>query len=184
LLGSTFFDSVSGAPAWTRLVQGLDIPEVLTATLGLLVVITAVAASFVAATLLAGRIGQQGRQPVPGLLAHSVIPIIVGYVAAHYFSLLLFEGQRAVILLSNPLDTGADLFGAAGAAVDYGVVSVTTLVLVQVVAVVAGHVLAVVSAHDRAVALLPLTQAVVGQLPLMALMALYTIGGLTLLFAT
>ena len=52
------------------------------------------------------------------------------------------------------------------------------------VAVVAGHVLAVVSAHDRAVALFPLTQAVVGQLPLMALMALYTIGGLTLLFAT
>ncbi|MDQ3987701.1 MAG: hypothetical protein M3291_00600 [Actinomycetota bacterium] len=184
LLGSTFFDSVSGAPAWARLVQGLDIPEVLSATLGLLVVCAAVAASFVGATLLAGRIGQQGRQPVPGLLAHSVIPIIVGYVVAHYFSLLLFEGQRAVILLSDPLDTGANLLGAAGAAVDYGLVSVTAIALVQVVAVVAGHVLAVVSAHDRAVALFPLTQAVVGQLPLMALMALYTIGGLTLLFAT
>jgi hypothetical protein len=68
--------------------------------------------------------------------------------------------------------------------VDYGLVTVTTIALVQVVAVVAGHVLAVVSAHDRAVALFPLTQAVVGQLPLMAMMALYTIGGLTLLFAT
>jgi len=184
LLGSTFFDSVSGAPAWTRLAQGLDIPVVLTATLGLLVVIAAVAASFVVATLLAGQIGQQGRQPIPGLLAHSVIPIIVGYVVAHYFSLLLFEGQRAAILLSDPLDTGANLLGTAGAAVDYGLVSVTAIALVQVVAVVAGHVLAVVSAHDRAVALFPLTQAVVGQLPLMALMALYTIGGLTLLFAT
>ena len=183
LLGSTFFDSVSGAPAWTRLVQGLDVPEVLTSTLGLLVVIAAVAASFVLATLLAGQIGQQGRQSVPGLLAHSVIPIIVGYVVAHYFSLLLFEGQRAVILLSDPLGTGANLLGAAGAAVDYGLVTVTTIALVQVVAVVAGHVLAVVSAHDRAVALFPLAQAVVGQLPLMALMALYTIGGLTLLFA-
>ena len=107
-----------------------------------------------------------------------------GYVVAHYFSLLLFEGQRAVILLSDPLDTGANLLGAAGAAVDYGLVTVTTIALIQVVAVVAGHVLAVVSAHDRAVALFPLTQAVVGQLPLMAMMALYTIGGLTLLFAT
>ena len=184
LLGSTFFDSISGTPAWIRTTQGMDIPEVLTSTLGLLVVIAAVAAGFVVATLLAGRIGQQGRQPVPGLLAHSVIPIIVGYVVAHYFSLLLFEGQRAVILLSDPLDTGANLLGAAGAAVDYGMVTVTTIALVQVVAVVAGHVLAVVSAHDRAVALFPLTQAVVGQLPLMAMMALYTIGGLTLLFAT
>ncbi len=107
----------------------------------------------------------------------------MGYVVAHYFSLLLFEGQRAVILLSDPLGTGANLLGAAGAAVDYGLVTVTTIALVQVVAVVAGHVLAVVSAHDRAVALFPLAQAVVGQLPLMALMALYTIGGLTLLFA-
>lgn len=184
LLGSTFFDSVSGAPTWTQFVAGLNIPEALSSTLGLLVVIVAVAVGFVAATLLAGRIGQQDRRPVPGLLAHSVIPIIVGYVVAHYFSLLLFEGQRAVILLSDPLDTGANLFGAAGVAVDYGLVTVTAIALVQVVAVIAGHVLAVVSAHDRAVALFPLTQAVAGQLPLMGLMALYTIGGLALLFAT
>lgn len=183
LLGSTFFDSVSSSPAWARLVQGTDIPAALTSTLGLLVVIAVVAVSFVAATLLAGRIGRQDRRPVPGLLAHSVIPIIVGYVVAHYFSLLLFEGQRAVILLSDPLGTGANLLGAADAGVDYGLVTVTTIALVQVVAVVVGHVLAVVSAHDRAVALFPLTQAVVGQLPLMALMALYTIGGLALLFA-
>ncbi|MPZ64793.1 MAG: hypothetical protein GEU83_04500 [Pseudonocardiaceae bacterium] len=142
LLGSTFFDSVSGSPTWTQLAQGLDISESLTSTVGLLVVIAVVAVSFVGATLLAGQIGQQDRRPVPGLLAHSVIPIIVGYVVAHYFSLLLFEGQRAVILLSDPLGTGANLLGAAGAAVDYGLVTVTTIALVQVVAVVAGHVLA------------------------------------------
>lgn len=184
LLGSTFFDSLSGAPAWARLVQALDVPAALTATLGLLAVIAVVAVSFVVATVLAGRIGRQGRQPVPGLLAHSVVPIVVGYVLAHYFGLLVFEGQRAVILLSDPLDTGANLLGATGAAVDYTLVTTATIALVQVIAVVAGHVVAVVSAHDRAVALFPLTQAVVGQLPLMALMALYTIGGLTLLFAT
>lgn len=183
LLGSTFFDSVSASPTWTQLAQGLDIPEALTSTVGLLAVIAVVAVSFVTATLLAGRIGQQDRRPVPGLLAHSVIPIIVGYVVAHYFALLLFEGQRAVILLSDPLGTGANLLGAAGAAVDYGLVGATTIALVQVIAVVAGHVLAVISAHDRAVALFPLTQAVNGQLPLMGLMALYTIGGLALLFA-
>lgn len=184
LLGSTFFDSVSGSAAWIRLVRNLGLPEVLAATLGLALVIAAVAVSYVAATRLAGRIGERGGRPVPGLLAHSVIAIIVGYLVAHYFSLLVFAGQRAMILLSDPLGTGADLLGITGAAVDYRVVGVTTIAIVQVVAVVAGHVLAVVSAHDRAVALFPLTQAVTGQLPLMALMALYTIGGLALLFAT
>ncbi len=184
LLGSTFFDSVSGSPAWIRVVQQPGIPAVLISTLGLLAVIVVVGVSFVVATRLAGRVGRVGGQPVPGLLAHSVIPIIVGYVVAHYFSFVLVEGQRAVILLSDPLDTGANLLGAADATVNQFLVTVTGVALVQVVAVVGGHVLAVVSAHDRAVALFPLTQAIVGQLPLMALMALYTIGGLALLFAT
>jgi hypothetical protein len=46
-----------------------------------------------------------------------------------------------------------------------------------------GHVLGVVLAHDRAVALLPRNRAIVGQLPMLALMVTYTVVGLTLLFA-
>lgn len=179
LLGSTFFDSVSGSAEWTRLTRALALPGPLTATLGLLLMITLVGLTFVGATVLAGRIGQQGRRAVPGLLAHTVIPIVVGYVIAHYFSLLVFEGQRAVALLSPVAAGGAELSGA----INYGLITATAIALVQVIAVVVAHVLAVISAHDRSVALFPRSDVVIGQLPLMVLMVGYTVGGLTLLFA-
>ena len=53
----------------------------------------------------------------------------------------------------------------------------------QVSAVVLGHIIGVVLAHDRAVALFPRKAAVVGQLPLLALMVAYTVAGLLLLFS-
>lgn len=179
LLGSTFFDSISGSADWRRVIQGLPVPATLISTTGLLLMIALVAVTFVGATLLAGRVGHHGRKPVPGLLAHTVIPIVVGYVIAHYFSLLLFQGQQAITMLSNPLGTRAEVSGA----VNYGLITATGIALIQVIAVVIGHILAVISAHDRSVALFPRTDAVVGQLPLMVLMVGYTVGGLTLLFA-
>jgi hypothetical protein len=54
---------------------------------------------------------------------------------------------------------------------------------VQVVAIVAGHVIGVFAAHDRAVRILPPRQAIIGQLPMMAVMIAYTFAGLTLLFS-
>ncbi|MQA12690.1 MAG: hypothetical protein GEV09_00535 [Pseudonocardiaceae bacterium] len=179
LLGSTFFDSVSGAPAWLRLAAQLPVPATVTSTLGLLAVIAIVATTFIGATVLAGQVGNRSPRSVPGLLAHSVIPIVVGYVIAHYFSFLLFQGQRAFTTLSAPLGGGIDPAGG----VYYGLISATAIAVVQVVAVVGGHILAVVSAHDRSVALFPRARALVGQLPLMVLMVGYTVGGLTLLFA-
>jgi hypothetical protein len=59
----------------------------------------------------------------------------------------------------------------------------TLVATVQVCAIVLGHVIGVVLAHDRAVRLLPRRHAVLGQLPLLALMVVYTCGGLLLLFA-
>ena len=47
-----------------------------------------------------------------------------------------------------------------------------------------GHVLGVVLAHERAVTLFPRRAAVVGQLPLLVLMVVYTCGGLYLLFSS
>ncbi|MGH3989657.1 MAG: hypothetical protein ACRDTZ_20460, partial [Pseudonocardiaceae bacterium] len=121
LLGSTFFDSISGSADWTRTVQSLPVPATLISTAGLLAMIAIVAITFLGATLLAGRVGNRGRKPVPGLLAHTVIPIVVGYVIAHYFSLLLFQGQQAIVLLSDPVGTSAEISGA----VNYGLITAT-----------------------------------------------------------
>jgi hypothetical protein len=57
------------------------------------------------------------------------------------------------------------------------------LATVKVLGVVLGHVLGVVAAHDRAVALLPRRHQLTGQLPLLVVMVVFTVGGLYLLFA-
>jgi hypothetical protein len=111
-----------------------------------------------------------------------VIPIALGYTVAHYFSLLILDGQTTWILASNPFGrAGVNLFGTYGNVVDLSAVSATAIALVQVGAIIAGHVLGVTLAHERA--LLSARRARASdQLPLVLVMVLFTFGGLGLLF--
>lgn len=183
LVGSTAFDGFSRSSFWTRLVQNSVLPETTWATAGLVAVILVVAACYTVAARLGGTFSATDRGRLPGTFAHAVVPIAVGYLVAHYFSLFVFGGQLTFSLASDPLVTGDDLFGTRGNGIDYSVVSATQIALVQVLAVVAGHLFGVVAAHDRAVRLFPRTHAVAGQLPMLVLMVGFTIGGLTLLLA-
>lgn len=96
--------------------------------------------------------------------------ITLAYAVAHYFSLLVFEGQRLLALASDPVNSGWNLFGTADWTVDYAAVSPTTIAWVQVGAIVVGHLAGVVLAHDRAVALFHGKTATRSQLPLLAAM--------------
>lgn len=183
LLGSTAYDSFSESPFWIRTAQSSSLDEALLGTIGLLGTIVLVAALYTAAVRIAGAAGSFGPAELPRAFAHSLVPIAVGYLIAHYFSLLVFEGQRTLILASDPFDSGANLFGTAELSVDFALVSATVIATIQVIAVVTGHVLGVVAAHDRAVRLFPPRVATIGQLPLLVLMIVYTVGGLSLLFA-
>jgi hypothetical protein len=188
LFGSTAFDGASASTTWVVHAQSGPLSPDTANALGLLATVVLVGLSFTAALRLAGRISGAavpgGRGTLPGRFAHSLVPIAVGYVIAHYFSYLVFNGQQTFILASDPLGTGANLFGTATDHVDYTLISVTLIALVQVFGVVIGHVLGTVAAHDRAVRLFPRGVAVLGQLPLLVLMVGYTIGGLLLLFSS
>jgi hypothetical protein len=85
--------------------------------------------------------------------AHSLVPIALAYVAAHYFTLLLFQGQGLFYLVSDPLGNGSDIFGTADTQIDYTLVGADATWYWQVVFVVVGHVCALMLAHDRALAL-------------------------------
>lgn len=175
LLGSTAYDGFSNSPFWVRTTVSSDLQPEYLGTLGLLGFVVLAFVTFWVFTALSGA--------RPTTFVHSIIPIAVGYVVAHYFSLFIFEGQRALILASDPLVDGSNWFGTAERGVDFGVVSATTIAVVQVVAIVVGHVIGVVAAHDRAVRIFPASRAVASQLPLLVLMICYTLGGLLLLFA-
>nr|WP_037881026.1 hypothetical protein [Streptomyces sp. NRRL S-378] len=170
LLGSTAYDGFSDNPSWINTLQTSPLGRTPTATLGLLGSVALVATLYclcAAATRLVSG-------PHPGPLtafAHSLVPIALGYLIAHYFSLLVVEGPRTVsmALRTDNAPEPAPPLGPGG------------LAALQVIAVVTGHVLGVVAAHDRSVRLFPPAKAVAGQLPLLTLMIIYTIGGLSLL---
>ncbi|MFC4534643.1 hypothetical protein [Sphaerisporangium dianthi] len=183
LLGSTMYDSVSNAPFWVRYVQESSVPAPVLGTAALAAVIAVVLAAYLAATALAGGWGGAARGTMAGELAHSIVPIAVGYLVAHYFTLLLLEGQRTIALLSDPLVTGADWLGTAGWKVGAAGTSPAGIAMLQVTVIVVGHIMGTVLAHDRALTLFPHRTAVRGQIPLLALMVVYTVTGLILLFA-
>lgn len=116
--------------------------------------------------------------------AHTLIPIGFAYAFAHYFTLILFEGQLLISTMSDPLGRGWDLFGTAERPVSYALLGSGTWVwYVQVAVIVLGHVAGVVLAHDRALADFAGPRAIRSQYAMLALMIALTGLGLTLLAA-
>ena len=191
LLGSTAFDSFSSSPTWRgfadRLTRAFGLSPTLSSsvlrTLGLIVFISVVAVTFSLAARTTGGVDRAQRRALPGQLAHSLIPIVVGYTFAHYLSYLVERGQQAVFALADPFGRGWNLLGLAHLHVAY-VLSVHPPVLagIKVGCVVTGHILAVVAAHDKALRLLPAGHQLTGQLTMMLVMVGYTFTGLYLLF--
>ena len=184
LFGSTAFDSFRESTPWLRFVQSADVSRVWPDTAALLGFSLGVGAILYIATVATGTTAETPRRLLPNLFAHSVVPIIVGYVIAHYLTYFVEYGQTTVVQLSDPLSRGDDLLGTADLQVSYWLsMHPTFLATTKVVAVVCGHVLGVVAAHDRAIRLLPARHQLTGQLPLLVAMVGFTAGGLYLLFA-
>ncbi|MGE0215522.1 hypothetical protein [Mycolicibacterium sp.] len=182
LLGSTAFDSFSALPRWRGWVEAQPYPTLIR-TVGLLVFAAVVAATFWSAARATGGVDRQDRRRLPGRLAHSLIPIVLGYVFAHYLTYLVERGQQTVIRLADPLDRGWNVLGVADAEVSYLLSTHPGLLAtLKVGFVVAGHIGGVVAAHDRALALLPGPHRLTGQLAMMLVMVGYTFTGLYLLF--
>jgi hypothetical protein len=187
LLGSTAFDGFSAMPQWRNFVDahagsvlfgGAGIRSV-----GLLVFAAVVGATFWSAARTTGGVTRQERRRLPGAMAHSLIPIVIGYVFAHYLTYLLERGQQAVIALADPLGRGWNLLGLGDAQVSYVLtLHPSVLATLKVCFVVAGHIAGVIAAHDRALWLLPKGHQVTGQLAMMLVMVGYTFTGLYLLF--
>ena len=181
-LGSTSFDGLSRTRFWIDLTRNLDsTQQALLATVGLIWAVSVVTLAFMGAMRITGRLHRRRHPELAAAFVHSLVPIAFAYALAHYFSLLVFEGQSAIALASDPLGRGWDLFGTAGNAVDFTAVSTTTIAYVQASGIVAGHVAGVVVAHDRALAVFSSREATRSQYPLLAAMVVFTVGGLALL---
>ena len=192
MLGSVGFDGLSRTTMWQDLraeVEGpfvLDRPGVadLLGTVlglaGLVGCIALVCGAYLLAVRSARRVAGEGRSLVADFLP-SLVPIALVYAVAHYFTLLLVQGQFALPLASDPFGYGWDVLGLAGYEPDLAPLSPNTVWYVQVGALVAGHAAGLAIAHDRAVSILPVRAALRSQYAMLALMVLYTVGGMWLL---
>jgi hypothetical protein len=171
MIGSVTFDGAAEAPLWTGIAP--DVSDFLQ-TLGLTperaLELTFLVGLVAAIAIVYGfyMLGVRGAQSVGGgftardlsrAFVASLVPIAFAYVAAHYLTLLLYNGQAILSLSANPFgflasnplgEAGTDIFGTADRSIDYGVIGATAAWYWMVGFVVVGHVAALTLAHDKA----------------------------------
>ncbi len=190
LFGSTAFDSFKDSTVWIQFIQDSDRiaadPDLVEVAnnLALLGFCVGVGLLFAIGTVLTPVADGTRRRALPNQFGHSIVPIIVGYIVAHYLTYLIEYGQQTLIQVSDPLSNGSNWFGTADMQASYWFsYHPTLLATIKVLAVVLGHVVGVIAAHERAVKLLPKQHQLTGQLPLLVAMIAFTVGGLLLLFS-
>ena len=194
MLGSVAFDGLSRQTWWQDQLYNLEADYIvdsprtadLVATgfnlMGLVAAVVAVALVFLIAIWAAGAVSGM-REGLASLFVASLVPIALAYSVAHYFTLLVNQGQFALPLSSDPFGKGWDLLGTS----DFQPSlfnNPNAIWYVQVGVLIVGHVIGLSLAHDRAVALWGSARtAVRTQYAMLVLMVLYTCTGLWLLSA-
>ena len=109
LFGSTAYDSFRDSLAWIRFTQESAVSTYLLNNLALLAFCVGVAVILAIGSVATGVDPGTRRRDLPALFAHSVVPIIVGYIVAHYLSYLVEVGWDTLILASDPLEQRREL---------------------------------------------------------------------------
>ncbi|MEM7140071.1 MAG: hypothetical protein AAF548_03500 [Actinomycetota bacterium] len=189
VLGSTTFDGFSRSTFWFDITTSDFITEPgrsawwLTGvqTIGLVAIVLVVWLVYLLAISIMASITGDDERDLASDFGPTLVPIAAAYAVAHYFSLLVLDGQRMFIQISDPYGRGWDIFGTKDYRIDWLLVSPDVIAWVQTLAIAIGHVLAVAAAHDRAITRYNHDLAVRSQYPMLGVMVVYTVAGLFLL---
>lgn len=198
MIGTVTYDGASATDWWSSAIElplgralfdlgFASTPATVTAaTIAFLGVNLSIGAAYIGASTVAARLGGDGDgRWVAARFAHTLVPIAFAYAFAHYFTLILFEGQLVLSTMSDPFARGWNLLGMADRPISYALIqgSAAWVWYVQVAVIVAGHVAGVVLAHDRALGDFQGIRAVRSQYAMLVLMVLLTGLGLVILAA-
>ena len=153
MIATVSFDGASGTSWFNTLTGGLGRTTLgstflLVASVNILALayygVSGFAAKMAGGVWTASRVAQR--------FAHTLVPIALAYAVAHYFTLILFEGQQVLAAVSDPFGVGWNLFGTADWRVNFFITTSTPIWWAQVAFILTGHILGVVLAHDRSLA--------------------------------
>jgi hypothetical protein len=191
LLATVLYDGVLGTPEWSNLesaltvrlpVGGLAFIGVKTAGLVAFWIVFFSAYIAVSALMSAVTAGRLSPLDTAKTFAFTLVPIAIGYHLAHYLTFLLIQGQYIIPLLSDPFGFGWNLFGTAGYRVDIAIVGARFAWTTAVISILVGHIAAVYLAHLKAMQVFKTRGAALrSQVPLTALMVVYTFVSLSIL---
>jgi hypothetical protein len=195
VLALVTYDGLMATPLWLRMrtlaaptVEPLGVPGIgdlyFIQTLGLISVPLLLLAAYLGFVKLAQIFsgGATSFWRFAAAYVYTLVPIALAYQAAHYYTLLVIQGQSIVALISDPFGRGWNLFGTAGYEINVGILGADLVWYSQVALIVVGHVIAVYLAHGIALRLLgDEKRAVRSQYPMLALMVLYTVLSLWIL---
>jgi len=191
VLSSVLYDGLLTTPEWAEaeqrlinLMRALGEPgSVVVRTIGLLAFWAVFLAAYLAvSTVMSVAAGRHSPRDMAQRFALTLVPIAIAYHLAHYLVYLLTQGQYVVPLASDPLGYGWNLFGTAGYRVDITIVGARFAWYAAVTSIVVGHIAAVYLADVRAHQILGSRPAALrSQVPLTALMVVYTFVSLSIL---
>lgn len=153
-------------------------------TTGLLVVLVACSILYFAFIWLA-KVLSQSEQSVKKFalgFAATLIPIGLAYSVAHYYTMLVVQGQDLFRLVSDPFGYGWDLFGTVGYKINIDIVKAGFVWHSQVAIILVGHIASVYLAHIVGLRMFGVgKRAFWSQFPMLILMVAYTVIGLWIL---
>lgn len=153
MIGTVSYDGASGT-LWFRSVTSGLLDSAGGQTMALVGMVAIVGLGYWLASAIAARLshGAMSTARIVQRFAHTLVPIALAYAVAHYFTLILFEGQQLIAAISDPFALGWNLFGTADRKVNFFITASDPIWYIQVASIVIGHVFGVVLAHDRALA--------------------------------
>ena len=174
-VAGVLYDGLSQTQLWYSTVGLVGIAGG-TVTLGVFLGVAVVLALGVARLVA----GASGRAVGLDSVGAGLVPIAVGYIAGHYLTFLLIDGQRIVIALGDPFLQGWNLGGLAFFTPNTAWFAPGLVWAVQLAVIVGGHMLGAIAGHAAAAADLdvrsagPLRALRIRQLPLAVFMVALT----------
>ncbi len=188
LLATVLYDGLLATPEWSSLestvlaLLGGQLDPLWLRSIGLPAFWFLFLGAYLAVSALMSVVADRTTLEIARSFAFTLVPIAIGYHLAHYLVFLLVQGQYVIPLMSDPFGYGWDLFGTAAYRVDITIVGSRFAWYAALTAIVVGHIAAVYLAHVQAMRLLaPRGVALRSQVPLTALMVVYTFVSLSIL---